>query len=78
MVQPAAQVDRPIGAGFSLGTVKREGKGGDDLGRAREEDTRARGQTLVCNLVETHKTPSPTNTHSTQCTLSFIGVGWVW
>jgi DNA-binding NarL/FixJ family response regulator len=39
MVQPAAKVLRPIGAGFSLGTVKREGTGGDDLRLARESKT---------------------------------------
>jgi two-component system, NarL family, response regulator DegU len=39
MVQPATKVLRPIGAGFSLGTVKREGTGGDDLRLARESKT---------------------------------------
>ena len=35
-----------------MGTVKLEGKVGDDLGLAREEDTRARGRTLVLYFAE--------------------------
>ena len=41
-MQPASKVDGPKGAGFSLGTVKRAGKGCGDLALARAEDTRAR------------------------------------
>ena len=51
VVQPATREDRKIleVVGFVLGKGEREGKGGDEPRIATEEETKAKGRTLVCS-----------------------------